>query len=93
MSEASNEAVIPAEGARAEGPSADAPWHIRRLEIWLPLVIVVLDQLTKAIVRANVAALFERRRHPGLHEPHARAEHGRGVRDPEHARTFRSRRS
>jgi signal peptidase II len=54
MSEGSNEAVIPAEGARAEGPSDDAPWHIRRLEIWLPLVIVVLDQVTKFIVRANV---------------------------------------
>jgi|KBSMisStandDraft_5_1062788.scaffolds.fasta_scaffold744965_2 signal peptidase II len=26
----------------------------RRLEIWLPLVIVVLDQLTKAIVRSTV---------------------------------------
>jgi signal peptidase II len=54
MSEASNEAVIPAEGARAEGPSDDAPWRIRHLEIWLPLIIVVLDQLTKFIVRANV---------------------------------------
>jgi signal peptidase II len=54
MSEASNEAVIPAEVARAEGPSDDTPWRIRRLEIWLPLVIVVLDQLTKFIVRANV---------------------------------------
>jgi signal peptidase II len=28
--------------------------RIRRLEIWLPLAIVVLDQLTKALVRATV---------------------------------------
>ncbi len=28
--------------------------RIRRLEIWLPIVIVALDQLTKALVRANI---------------------------------------
>ena len=28
--------------------------HRRRLEIWLPLTIVVLDQITKAMVRARV---------------------------------------
>jgi signal peptidase II len=55
MSDASNEAVIPAEGARAERSADAPPWGIRRLEIWLPLVIVVLDQLTKFIVRANVS--------------------------------------
>jgi len=54
MSEASNEAVIPAEGARIDHSTGAAPWGIRRLEIWLPLVIVSLDQLTKFIVRANV---------------------------------------
>ena len=54
MSEATNEAVISAESARAEGTSDAAPWRSRRLEIWLPMAIVALDQLTKFIVRANV---------------------------------------
>src|SRR5262245_31113 len=35
----------------SETPRA-APLARRRLEIWLPLVIVVLDQLSKAAVRA-----------------------------------------
>jgi signal peptidase II len=30
------------------------PFGGRRIEIWLPLVIVVLDQLTKALVRATL---------------------------------------
>jgi signal peptidase II len=54
MTDASNEAVIPAEGAHTEGSVDAAPWGTRRLEIWLPIVIVALDQLTKFIVRANV---------------------------------------
>ena len=54
MSEASNEAVIPAEAAQAGGSSDTAPWRVRHLEIWLPIIIVTLDQLTKFLVRATV---------------------------------------
>jgi signal peptidase II len=46
MGEASNDTLTL--GERVE------PAPSRRLEIWLPLVIVVLDQLTKAIVRSSV---------------------------------------
>jgi signal peptidase II len=46
MSEATNDTLIMRERAESAPP--------RRLEIWLPLLIVVLDQLTKAIVRSNV---------------------------------------
>jgi signal peptidase II len=41
----------PAGEAAAEAQAAPPP---RRLEIWLPIVIVALDQLTKAMVRAMV---------------------------------------
>jgi signal peptidase II len=41
---------VPPGGAAAETPAAPP----RRLEIWLPIVIVAIDQLTKAIVRAMV---------------------------------------
>jgi signal peptidase II len=54
MTDASNEAVIPAEGTHTEGSDDAAPWRTRRLEIWLPIVIVALDQLTKFVVRGNV---------------------------------------
>ena len=40
----------PPGGAAAEAPTSPP----RRLEIWLPIVIVAIDQLTKAIVRAMV---------------------------------------
>jgi len=46
MSEATNDTLILRERAKPAPP--------RRLEIWLPLAIVALDQLTKAIVRSNV---------------------------------------
>ena len=46
MSEATHGTLILRERAEPAPP--------RRLEIWLPLVIVVLDQLTKAIVRSTV---------------------------------------
>ena len=46
MSEATNDTLMMRERAESAPP--------RRLEIWLPLLIVVLDQLTKAIVRSNV---------------------------------------
>ncbi|MEO8255956.1 MAG: signal peptidase II [Acidobacteriota bacterium] len=52
MTDASNEAVITATAAPT--PSEAAPWRLRRLDIWLPVVIVVLDQITKFMVRANV---------------------------------------
>ena len=54
MTEASNEAVLAAEATRAESSAQAAPWRLRRLDIWLPVVIVVLDQITKFFVRANV---------------------------------------
>ena len=31
-----------------------APMRPRRLEVWLPILIVALDQLTKAMVRAKL---------------------------------------
>jgi signal peptidase II len=47
MNETTNDAVLP-ERAGA------APLRSRRLEIWLPIVVVAIDQLTKAIVRATL---------------------------------------
>jgi signal peptidase II len=38
----------------SEDIAAQASLSPRRLEIWLPLAIIVLDQITKAIVRAMV---------------------------------------
>ncbi len=46
MDEALNEA--------AAAPQTDTVVRPRRLELWLPIVIVALDQLTKAIVRATL---------------------------------------
>ena len=34
---------------------ADAPRPPRRLEVWLPILIVCIDQITKAMVRATLA--------------------------------------
>jgi signal peptidase II len=56
MTDATNGTVIPGEGAfddRLE-PAAVQPLRSRRLEVWLPIVIVALDQLTKALVRGMV---------------------------------------
>src|SRR3989442_10144014 len=53
MSEATHGTLILRERAEPTPP--------RRLEIWLPLVIVVLDQLTKAIVRSTVPLHSSRR--------------------------------
>ena len=36
------------------GASAGAPPRPRRLELWLPFVVIALDQLTKAIVRSQL---------------------------------------
>ena len=52
----------------------------RLLEFWLPIVIVALDQVTKALVRATVPLHDSVTVMPGLHGLHARAEHRRGVR-------------
>jgi signal peptidase II len=38
----------------AEPLALSAPARRRHLEVWLPLVIVVIDQITKAMVRASV---------------------------------------
>jgi signal peptidase II len=55
MTDASNDAVIPGEGVGDDdGVSAAVPVRTRRLEVWLPIVIIVADQLTKALVRATV---------------------------------------
>ena len=54
MTDVSNEAVLAAEATPAESSAHAAPWRLRRLDIWLPLLIVVLDQITKFFVRANV---------------------------------------
>jgi len=40
--------------ATENGVGRDFPLATRRLEIWLPLAIVALDQLAKAMVRARV---------------------------------------
>jgi signal peptidase II len=55
MSDASNEVFIPGEGAYSERGEADLkPMRVRRLEVWLPVLIVACDQLSKAVVRAVV---------------------------------------
>jgi signal peptidase II len=55
MDEALNDAVTAGEaGARGSDTPRAAEEPVRRLEIWLPIVIVALDQLTKAIVRATL---------------------------------------
>src|SRR6266542_2883128 len=51
MTEASHEAVLRA--ANDDGDRGEVqPLGMRRLEIWLPIVIVALDQITKALVRS-----------------------------------------
>ena len=68
MSEATNEAVMSGEGpsgstgvarhGRAavgeEAGHSSVAFGTRRLEIWLPMVIVLIDQITKAIVRSTL---------------------------------------
>jgi len=44
--------------------SESAP--VRRLEIWLPIVVIALDQLTKAMVRATLPLHANRAIVPGL---------------------------
>ena len=47
-----------------DGHARPAP--SRRLEIWLPILIVALDQLTKAMIRASLAEHESRTVIPGL---------------------------
>jgi signal peptidase II len=55
MTDASNDAVIPGAEVRDDsGSPAVAPVEKRLLEVWLPIVINVADQLTKALVRVRV---------------------------------------
>ena len=55
------------EAAVVEGPEAvTAPPRPRRIEIWLPIVIVVVDQVTKAIVRATLPLYASRPIVPGF---------------------------
>lgn len=55
MGDLTNEAVPRGEGACRDGEQVGRqPAGTRRLEIWLPFLIVAVDQLTKAIIRAMV---------------------------------------
>jgi len=55
MDEALNDAVTAGDaGARGGETPRAVEEPVRRLEIWLPILIVALDQLTKAIVRATL---------------------------------------
>src|SRR5262245_30141506 len=55
MDNALNEAVAAGSAdARGAQPPRAVEEPVRRLEIWLPILIVALDQLTKAIVRATL---------------------------------------
>jgi len=55
MADALDDAVAAGDAAahESEAPRA-AEEPVRRLEIWLPILIVALDQLTKAIVRTTL---------------------------------------
>jgi signal peptidase II len=55
MTDGSNDAVIPREGVRdGDGSPSVAPVETRLMEVWLPIAIIVADQLTKALVRVRV---------------------------------------
>jgi signal peptidase II len=55
MTEAGHDLMIPGEGVHDdESTSAGAPVGTRWLEVWLPILIVVVDQITKALVRTRV---------------------------------------
>ena len=42
------------EGINDSNPRESRPIRSRRLEVWLPIIVVALDQLAKAIVRSTV---------------------------------------
>jgi signal peptidase II len=55
MTEAGNEVVIPGEAVHGDqSASALAPVETRWLEVWLPILIIVVDQITKALVRTRI---------------------------------------
>ena len=54
MDNALDRGIAPAAEADMARPRLD-PVERRRLEVWLPILIVCVDQLTKAIIRATLA--------------------------------------
>src|ERR1700680_5081826 len=55
MTESGHDVMIPSEGVHDdESTSAGASVGTRWLEVWLPILIVVVDQITKALVRTRV---------------------------------------
>ena len=51
----------------ATTPGDPAAHHMpRRIEIWLPILIVVIDQITKAMVRARLPLYASRTIIPGF---------------------------
>ncbi len=55
----------------------------RYLEVWLPVLIVAIDQATKALIRATLPLHDSVTIISGLHGLHARAQQRRRVRHPE----------
>lgn len=54
MSDASHDTAMAGAALRGGEHAAVPRLPGRRLEIWLPIVVVVIDQLTKALIRATV---------------------------------------
>jgi signal peptidase II len=46
--------VSASDASQSPGTIRLTGWHSRRLEIWLPALVVALDQLTKALVRSKL---------------------------------------
>src|SRR5437660_4481226 len=58
-----NETIAPAEVLARD---SEEPLPSRRLEIWLPIAVVVLDQVTKAIVRSTLPLYASKAIVPGF---------------------------
>ena len=80
----------PDAAAPAAPPCSPRGRYAHPLELGTMAVVVALDQVTKAIVRAAAAAWREPQHHPGLPRSDPRAQHRRGVRAAERGRTFRT---
>ncbi len=76
MDNALDEPVAEVEARVAARPS-------RYLEVWLPVLIVALDQASKAIIRATLPLHDSVTVIQELHGLHPRAEQRRRVRHPE----------
>ena len=63
------------------------------LEVGVPLLMLVLDQITKELVSAHARPAREHDGYSGVARLHARAQHGRGVRHPRTAPISPTRRS